>query len=349
MKATTVTILFTSLSIASPALAGPKVYVPMGSADEVIVIDTDQDKIVGSIKAVTESHGLAGSSDGRFLIAGSLDEMDSDAAQPPKPDGMAEDEHDAHHATGASSTPTNTGAVSYLSVIRTEDSMIERRISVSGSVHHTLITPDDKFAVATHPGEDGVSVVDLTTFEVKTVRTGPVPNYAVASPNGHYVYVSNAGNNTVSMLDTNRWILRWNIVVGEGPEHMALSADGASLFVNNTGDGTVSMVSLPKGTLTKTFEIGGNIHGIDLSEDGQTLFVAGREEEKLVAIDVKSGEITSQPLAPSPYHLAAIDGTDKLYISSAEDDKIWVVDQTTLKTLTEIPVSDRAHQMVVVQ
>lgn len=349
MKAATVILFTASVSIAFPAFAGPKVYVPMGSADEVIIIDADLDKIVGSVKAVTESHGLAGSSNGRFLVAGSLDEMDAGAGNPPKPESVAQDEHDAHHAGGASSEAAKTGSVSYLTVIRTEDNMIERRVGVTGAVHHTLITPDDKYAVATHPGEDGVSVVDLTTYDVKSVRTGSTPNYAVASPDGGSVYVSNAGNNTVSMLDTKRWILRWNIEVGEGPEHMALSADGKYLFVNNVGDGTVSMVDLPKGTVTKNFSIGGDIHGIDLSEDGNTLFVAGREEGKIVAIDIDTGRITSRPLAPSPYHLASIKGTGKLYVSSAEDDKIWVVDQRSLKTITEILVSDRAHQMVVLQ
>ncbi|MEG3618695.1 YncE family protein [Magnetovibrio sp. PR-2] len=349
MKVATALLFTVSLSVGFPAFAGSKVYVPMGSADEVIVIDTDQDKIVGSIKAVTESHGLAGSSDGKFLIAGSLDEFDPDSQTPPKPTAVSQDDHDAHHASDSPTAMNGNGAVSFLSIIRTEDSIVERRVSVPGSVHHTLITPDDKFAIATHPGEEGISIVDLNSYEVKSVKTGPIPNYAVTAPDGRAIYVSNAGNNTVSMLDTKRWILRWNIEVGDGPEHMVISDDGKFLFVNNTGDGTVSMISLPKGTVTQTFKVGGDIHGIDLSDDGNTLFIAGREEDKVVAIDVLHGQITSKSLSPSPYHLSAIDGTEKLYISSAEDDKIWVIDQESLQTINEIPVSDRAHQMVVVQ
>jgi len=349
MRTTRAILFAASVTVAFPVLAGPKVYVPMGSADEVTVIDAEQDKVVGSIKAITESHGLAGSSDGRFLIAGSLAEMSADAGQPPKPEDMAQDEHESHHAGGASAGAKNTGSLSYLTVISTEGGAVERRISVPGSVHHTLIAPDDRYAVATHPGEEGISAVDLATYAVKTIRTGPNPNYALASPNGENVYVSNAGNNTISIIDTERWIVRRNIEVGAEPEHMTLSADGTALYVNNTGDGTVSVVSLPKGTVTKSFTVGGDIHGIDLSEDGNTLFVAGREENKVVAININSGQVRSQPLAPSPYHLASIKGTSKLYISSAEDDKIWVVDQSTLKIIKEIPVSDRAHQMVVLQ
>lgn len=348
MKITTSIAFAAIVFVTMPALAGSKVYVPMGSANEVIVIDTDQDKVVGAINGVMESHGLAGSSDGLFLIAGSFDETDAGSGQPPKPKDMAQDEHAAHHAAGASSDVVNSGSISYLTKIRIADGVFERQIGVPGSVHHVLITPEDKFAVATHPGEGGVSVVNLSSFDVKTIRTGPTPNYAIASPDGNFVYVSNAGNNTISVLDTKRWIVRMNIEVGESPEHMVLSADGASLFVNNTGDGTVSMVSLPSGVLEKNFSVGGDIHGLDLSEDGSTLFVAGREENKVVSINVQSGQMISQSLVPSPYHLAVIRGTSKLYISSAEEDKIWVVDQNSLKTLSEISVPDRAHQMVVI-
>ncbi|PHS78934.1 MAG: hypothetical protein COB59_04565 [Rhodospirillaceae bacterium] len=349
MKTLTALLLTATLSFSYPALAGTKVYIPMGGANEVIIIDGEKDKIIGSIKDVAGSHGLAGNSKGTYLIAGSLNEVKVGSEALQKPVEMAPDEHDAHHAGSAAVAVTKTGLVSYLTLIRTKDNVVERQISVPGAVHHTLITPDDKYAIATHQGEGAVSIVDLKTFEVKTVQTGPVPNYVVSSPDGNYIYVSNAGNDTISVIDTKRWIVRNNIEVGETPEHLVISADGKSLYVNNVDDGTVSVISLPSNSVEKTYVIGGNIHGIDLSQDENTLFIAGREENKLVSIDLRTGQLTSQPLSPAPYHLTAIKGTSKLYISSAEDDKIWVVDQKTLKAIKEIPVSDRAHQMVVFQ
>ena len=348
MKHAATAALILGLGFAAPAWAGPKVYVPMGGADEVVVIDAAQDKVVDSIKSITESHGLAGSSDGRFLISGSLDEFDAAKTAPPKPEGMAQSEHESHHGGGAPS-PAKQGSVSYLTLINAKTKVIERRIEVPGAVHHMLITPQDRFAVATHPNNGGVSVVDLQTYKVNDVATGPVPNYAAASPDGAYVYVSNAGNNTISQLDTKRWIVRKNIEVGDAPEHLVISADGKTMYVNNTGDGTVSVVSLPEGRVVNAYKVGGNIHGIDLSEDGKALFVARREDNKFTTIDLASGAVSNTPLGPSPYHLAAIKGTGKVYVSSAEEDKIWVVDGKTRRVLTEIPVPDRAHQMVVVQ
>ena len=54
-------------------------------------------------------------------------------------------------------------------------------------------------------------------------------------------------------------------------------------------------------------------------------------------------------LAPAPYHLATIAGTGKVYVSSAEDPKIWVIDGKSLALVSEIVVPGKAHQMVVLR
>lgn len=70
-------------------------------------------------------------------------------------------------------------------------------------------------------------------------------------------------------------------------------------------------------------------------------------ENKLIAIDLKSGETRSAPLGPAPYHLAVIAGTGKLYVSSRAEPKVWVVDQMTLAPRGTIAIRGEGHQMVV--
>ncbi len=335
-----------------PAAAEEIVYVPLGGAGEVLVIDAADDSIRGRIAGVPESHGLAATPDGKLLIAGSFAEVTPEQATlSPKPAGVSEEDHQAHHQQSgpATAAPTEDDGISLLTVLQAEDGKVLRRIEVPGAVHHTAVTPDGRYALATHPNGGSLSVVDLATFEIAaTVRTGPLPNYAVASPDGARIYVSNAGNNTVSEVDTERWIVRRNFVTGESPEHMVLSRDGARLYVANVDAGTVSEIAVAAGTVTRTFEIGGLLHGLDISEDGGTLFVAAREQNKLVAIALDSGELRAAPLAPEPYHLATVGGTGKIYVSSAGEPKIWVVDQDSLKILNAVPVPSKGHQMAVV-
>ena len=336
---------------AQAAVAGPLVYVPLGGENKIVVVDAAKDKIVGTINGLAAVHGLAGTPDGRFLIAGSFETRVPDKAVA-KPKGVSEDEHAAHHGAASAGAKNAlpgkaTSEVSTVSVIRTSDGSVIRRIDVPGAVHHVAVSGDGRFAVVTHPNEGSISAIDLGSYKVvATVLTGPLPNYAAFAPGGDRLYVSNAGNDTISEVDTARWIVRSNAVVGNSPEHIVLSRDGATLYVNNVEGGTVSVVDVGDQTVVKTIRLGTTLHGIDLSDDGGTLFVAVLGGDKIVAVDLATGAERSIPLAPSPYHLAVIRGTGKFYVSSVSEPKIWVIDQRDLKVRGEIQIGGKGHQMV---
>jgi YVTN family beta-propeller protein len=327
--------------------AAETVYVPLGNANAVLVVDGSRDAITDRIDGISAVHGLAATPDGRYLIAGSYEEREPGKAMPEKPAGMTEDAHAAHHAP---KTPTASGSdplVSAVSVIRTSDRSIVRRIDVPGAVHHVAVSPDGRYAVVTRPNQDAISAIDLVTYEtVPDISTGSLPNYAVFSPDGRLVYVSNAGDGRVSEIDASEWTVRRSYAVGGSPEHLVLSKDGATLYVNNVDDGTVSVLDLEKQRLRATIKVGQVPHGIDLSDDGQTLFVTVMGEDKVVAVDVASGDARTVVLRPAPYHLAAIRGAGKLYVSSAEAPKLWVLDQQKLKVIGEIEIGGKGHQMV---
>lgn len=332
-------------------LAVPLVYVALGGENKIVVVDAAKDKIVGTINGLAAVHGLAGTPDGRFLIAGSFETRVLGKA-PAKPKGVSEDEHAAHHGAASAGAKNAlpgkaTSEVSTVSVIRTSDGSVIRRIDVPGAVHHVAVSGDGRFAVVTHPNEGSISAIDLGSYKVvATVATGPLPNYAAFASGGSRLYVSNAGNNTVSEVDTARWIVESNTVVGNSPEHIVLSREGATLYVNNVEGGTVSVAKVGDRTVEKTIPVGMTPHGIDLSDDGKSLFVAVLGDDKIVAVDLATGTKRSIPLAPAPYHLAAIRGTGKLYVSSASEPKIWVIDQRDLKVRGVIQIGGKGHQMV---
>jgi DNA-binding beta-propeller fold protein YncE len=330
------------------ALAAPLVYVPLGGAGKILVVDAANDKIVGTIGGVAAVHGLAGTPDGQFLIAGSFKKREAGGKAVAKPAGVSEAEHAAHHGAMPAGAQKDGAIVSTLSVIRTADRSIVRRIDVPGAVHHVAVGPNGRFAVVTYPGKGGIGAIDLASDKlVASLSTGPLPNYAVFSPDGARVYISNAGNGTVSEVDTKRWIVRRNLLAGNRPEHMVLSHDGRRLYIANVGDGTVSEIATKNGETVRTFDIGGPLHGIDLSKDDHTLFISARGQDKLVAINLRTAKKREVALVPAPYHLTSIGGTGKLYVSSAKQPIVWVVNQKDLGVLKEIPIGGKGHQMVV--
>jgi len=342
--------VFLAAGITTAALfarAGKIAYVPLGSDNKLVLIDTGTDKVISTIEGLPAVHGLARTPDGQFLIAGSYEGREPGGITPPKPSGMSKDEHAAHHKPSKNASATKSSELSTLTIIRTADRTIVRKIDVPGAVHHVAVSPDGRFAVVTHPGEDRISAVDLKSYlVVANLSTGPFPNYAVFSPDGKNVYVSNAGNNTVSSVDATRWIVRWNAIVGASPEHVVFSKDGAQLFVNNVDDGSISIVDIAQRKSVRTVPVGETLHGIDLSEDGKALFVAVRGGNKVVAINLATDQSRLLTLSPSPYHLTVIRGLGKIYVSSAEEPNIWVVDQATLKVTGEILIGGKGHQIV---
>ncbi|NCF38050.1 MAG: beta-propeller fold lactonase family protein [Gammaproteobacteria bacterium] len=314
-----------AITIVTLGLAGP--------SHEILVIDGEQDRVIGSISDVSNVHGLAASAKSGLLVAGSMSLAPKNQAIP---EGMSEDEHNAHHADSQLLKAQAAGSLSNITIIDANARRIVKRIDVDGISHHSEITPDGRYALATHTTAGNVSIIDLHNRSLlKTLETGPVPNYILVTSNGKFAYVSNSGNNTISEIAVGQWTVRRNFKTGTTPEHMVFSDDEKILYVINVGDNSVSAISLANGSSIATYPVGQAPHGIDISDDGKRLFVSNK----------KGNTLTD----PAPYHIKRINGTGKLYVSSRAQPMIWVIDQTSLDVIGQIPIRGEGHQMAVVQ
>jgi len=316
-----------SFGVWTTVFAAPTVYIPLGSANEVIAIDAATHKIIRRFSGVENPHGLVATPDGEYLVAGSLKET-------PIPGGAPAE------------TPN-----SKLYAIHPEHGHVMTEIPVSGWTHHEAITPDGKFVISTHPTHGGISVVDLDNNKVlKTIKTGSAPNYTLVTKDGKRAYVSNSGNGTISEIDLAKWEVIRSLEAGPSPEHLVFSPDEKIIYVANDRAGTVSVVSVQAGSVVKTYKIGKRVHGLDIGDDGKTLFVSDRAEGRLVALDTITGVQRVLSLTPEPYHLDRIPGTGKVYVSSSKAPKIWVVDQKTftVSDTIELPAGE-GHQIAVIK
>lgn len=307
--------------------AEPMAFIPLGSANMVIAVDVASGQVARKFPGVKNPHGLVATPDGEYLVAGSLSET-------PVPAGAPAD------------TPS-----SKLYVIHPVHGHVMTEIPVSGWTHHQAITPDGKYVISTHPTRGGVSVADLVSNKVvKTLKTGPSPNYTLVTKDGKRAYVSNTGNASISEIDVASWKVIRSLEAGPSPEHLVFSTDEKTIFVANDRAGTISAVSVQSGKLERTHKIGKRVHGLDLGDDGKTLFVSSRLDDKLVALDTQSGNQRVLTLSPEPYHLDKIPGTGKVYVSSSKAPKIWVIDQKTFTLIDTITLpGGEGHQIAVIR
>ncbi len=311
--------------ISTAVSAKPLVYVAAGSANQILVIDAATDKVVGKFDGIDNPHSIVSTPDGEYVLSGSLKEKKLSKA----------DKGPAH---------------STIYLVHPEHGHVMLTIKAEGMIHHQAITPDGRYVISTHPTRGNISLTDLQKNEVvKTVATGPSPNYATVTPDGKTVYVSNSGNGTISEVDTASWTVKRTLEAGPGPEHIVLSKDGTTIYVINSGAGVLSAVDISMGKVAKTYQLGKRLHGLDISDDGTTLFITSKKDERLIALDPRTDTRRVLPLSPSPYHLETIEGTGKVYVSSSNSPKIWVIDQKSAQLLGEIKITGEGHQMTTVQ
>jgi len=319
-------LFLAAMILATGLLAKTIVYIPLGSANKVIAVNGVKNKVIATYSGIVNPHGLVATPDGEYLIAGSLSET------PLKP--------------GEPKTTPN----SKLYLIHPGHGHVMSTIPVSGWTHHLAITPDGRYVLATHPMKGTVSVVDLVSNKViKTIKTGRVPNYVVITKNGKSAFVSNRGGNDVVEISIPGWKVVRKLESGPSPDHLALSGDNSKLFVGNPRAGTVSIVSIASGKLLKTFQVGQGVHGVDVGDNGKTLFVSSKKEGLVTSFNTTTGTEKILHVSPAPYHIAAIHGTGKIYVSSRKKPLIWVINQKNLKVINTIKLPGGVgHQMAVV-
>lgn len=334
------------INLMGPAHAKDVVYVSLGATGKVQIIDPAQDRVVGVLEQIPDVHGLAVTPNGKFIVASSLSERNWSVTE----NSDARPGQEIRQPSAAVRQPIKKKRKSsFVTIVRTEDGKIIRHIKVPGAVRHIAITPNGRFAIATHPNSYAVSIIDLQKVKlVRTIKTGTHPNYVAIDPKGKWAYVSNSDSNSVSEIDLERWQVRREFLTQDGPEHMVLSSDGDTLYVCNGRAGTVSEITVRSGLVTATYEIGVALHGLDLSNNGRMLFVAAHRQNKVFSIDLHSNRLRSADLPSAPYHLSTIKRAGKLYVSSAADPVIWVLRKDNLELLRTLRIKGIGHQMIFV-
>jgi YVTN family beta-propeller protein len=92
-------------------------------------------------------------------------------------------------------------------------------------VNHGIgITPDDKFLLTNGSLSDFTAIYSLPKLELLgTVPVGKTPNWIVFSHDGKYAYISNRGENTISVISVFERKEVTRIKVGEFPQRMTVA------------------------------------------------------------------------------------------------------------------------------
>jgi len=142
---------------------------------------------------------------------------------------------------------------------------------------------------STHTMIARLSALALLTLALAGCRSHDFPQYPANYR--EFVYVTNGGSNTVSVIDVVNVRLDREIAVGENPVAVAISPSRNEVYVVNSGaagkDGSVSVINAENNTVAATINVHRQPVSIEIDPKGELAYVANSGSNIISILDLK--------------------------------------------------------------
>jgi YVTN family beta-propeller protein len=141
------------------------------------------------------------------------------------------------------------------------------RISLTpkGMPQDCRLSPDGKVFYVANMDSDGVHVIDGNAFkQIEFIKTGRGAHGEYFSRDAKYMYISNRGEGTISVLDcaTRKLTAKWTIPGGGSPDMGGVSPDGKALWLSGRYHSEVYVFDTSNGKLLARIKTGKGPHGL---------------------------------------------------------------------------------------
>ena len=193
----------------------------------------------------------------------------------------------------------------------------------------------------------------LASGVLDEIIVGAHPAHVVADQNGERAYVTNAGDNTVSVVDLVARKLVANIDTGRYPHGLRISPDGREIYVANVEDGTVSVIGTEGFTELARIPVGNTPVQVGFTPEGTRVYVSLRDENRVAVIDTATRSmIGTIEVGRNPIQVYATPDGRSVYVANqgtdAEPaDTVSVIDVASGRVVETIRTGMGAHGVVV--
>ena len=130
---------------------------------------------------------------------------------------------------------------------------------------YCLISPDGRVFYIANMEANGVHIIDGDSFkQIGFIPTGKGTHGLYFSRDSKYMYISNRGEGTVSLMDmgTRKLSAKWAIPGGGSPDMGDVSADGKKLWLSGRYNSEVYVFDTSNGKLLARIKVGDSPHGL---------------------------------------------------------------------------------------
>jgi YVTN family beta-propeller protein len=243
-------------------------------------------------------------------------------------------------------------------------------VPVGREPHNVQVSPDGKLAWVTNNGERGhgmgksgheamtsggeVWAIDTESYAVVAqVPVGKHPAHVVLTPDGRFAYVTNGGENTVSVVDTEARKVVATIPVGAYPHGIRISPSGHEAYVANLKGGTVSVIDTRERKEMMQIAVGKGPAQTGFAPDGRFAFVSLSQENKVALIDPAARKVLKRiAVGTVPIQVYATPDSKTLLVANQGTKKkpgktVSVIDLPAGKVVSTVRTGPGAHGVVV--
>jgi YVTN family beta-propeller protein len=231
---------------------GKKVYVSSADQGAIEVISTDTDAVIGSISVGAQPAGLSVTPDGRHVVA-------------------------------------SVGGANEAAVIDTTTDTVVGQTTVA-KAHNAAISPDGKLAYvgSQAAGAPAIVAIDLVGgAQPQTFSIDKSPRALAHAPWGK-IYISNAGSDTLEVMDPTTGQVGAKIPTGGSPHDTRPTLDGKFELVVSQTAGDLELIDPNTATVVATVPTGKMPHWIGLSSDGLRAYVTNEGDNTVVVVDLNA-------------------------------------------------------------
>jgi len=315
------TVLCVLAGCAGMAADGPpaKAYVGNFKDNSVSVIDTQAQKVVATIAIPAGPHGMGLTPDGRSLYVSS-DGASTVSLIDTGTDRLKQNIEVGKAPHGLSVTPDGklvmvaVYAEDKVAFINTSSNEVVARVAVA-KPHNIAIRPDGRIAyvASQEPGKFALAVIDIPGRSVvRSVPLDKTPRALEFSPDGKYLYFTQAGLSAVAVLDPDGDRIVTQIPVGASP-HYANFTRGDGKFgrlglVVSQGPGELAVFGTASHAVSSTVKVGKLPHWVAASGDSRTAFVTNEGSNDVSIVDLATGGVSTVPVGNAPRKIAVQQG-----------------------------------------
>jgi YVTN family beta-propeller protein len=179
------------------------------------------------------------------------------------------------------------------------------------------------------------------------------PNFVVASPDGHQLFVASASPPSVTVVDTAVNAVTATIPVPAGPpRYLAFSPSGDRLYVSVFDDArtiaALTIIDASTNTVVKTVPVTSRPYLAAVTADGSKVYVPNHDTGNVTVLDAASGtQLADIRVPPNPHSLSIVPGGRRAYIADHESNLVSVLDLTDDSVVATIPVGKSPHSVAV--